>query len=80
MTGQFTTAKTRAKPNGAGDELLGIKADVYNAIEQMKELHTQHESRVSSRLDEIDRKLSTCLKILELLGTQAGMLANNGSR
>jgi hypothetical protein len=76
MTAQtFATAKTKAKPNGAAGEILALKADVYNAIEAMKEQHAAHESRVSERLDAIDHKLSTCLKILELLGTQAGMLA-----
>lgn len=75
MTAQtFTTAKTRAKPNGHADELLAIKADVYNALETVKESQREHEKRLEKRLDAIESKLDIILAMAQMNGEQAKML------
>jgi hypothetical protein len=61
-----STAATRKRLNG--------DAAVYNDLESLRERIAQHETKVESRLEEMDHKLTTCLTILELLGTQAGLL------
>lgn len=62
-----STATTRKRLNGS-------EAAVYNDLEAFKERMEKHEETVSKRLEEMDHKLTTCLTILELLGTQAGLL------
>ena len=61
------TAVTRKRLNGAD-------AAVYNDLEAIKERIKAHEDKVERRLEDMDHKLTTCLTILELLGTQAGLL------
>jgi len=61
------TSATRKRVNGTD-------AAVYNDLEALRERMSQHESKVSNRLEDMDHKLTTCLTILELLGTQAGLL------
>lgn len=75
MTGQtFATAKTRAKANGAADELLALKADVYNALEAVKESQREHERRLEQRLDGIESKLDILLAMAQMSGEQAKLL------
>lgn len=62
-----STASTRKRPNGT-------ESAVFNDLEAMRERITQHEQVIQKRLEEMDHKLTTCLTILELLGTQAGLL------
>lgn len=62
-----STAQTRKRVNGT-------EAAVYNDLEALRERMAQHEKTVEGRLEEMDHKLTTCLTILELLGTQAGLL------
>ena len=82
MTGQFTTAQTKKRTNGAHDELLAAKAalqaelyNLSNAIEERhKERHKALEARLESKLDAINMKLDVLLSTQEIAGQQARML------
>jgi len=78
MTGQFTTAQTKKRTNGAHDELLAAKAalqaELYNLSNAIEERHKALEARLESKLDAINMKLDVLLSTQEIAGQQARML------